>query len=979
MVMYQDAKATVIAKRKQQQPLLAPYFLMRVTGLPFSTVQQLQFPRAFSLVDELLQIEDWQNAHEEGLQEALRERLKKIEAKEIQHKGLDLRRALKNQNGQKALALLKTIRPCLPEALSVETGKWCERSIRRAELLAIGETTLQGELRENREMLHRLFRNEDFQHGLLLSSETLYSELQNYLQTPVEKNNNRVRRTEEGLLSYLLRMATKTSPYSTFCGTTLGKWDEQAQPSAWVSMQNWQQSRISRLVSPLFSTITGMLVTCQELRPYLFVSLNNTLRWLAREAPEQNNWGHVEILVQEKVKGRRFDYNERIARFRLNPFTFTLIKILEEAQETWTYQQLQVIGITHMKHLLISNDQHEQGEEKPVQMQARIEQQIARSLDQLITHNMLQLDLRIPTHEDDKLLCLLERLTAIPGEWIAEIRRDLEKLHRLITSYGTVASAEAAHSILGEIRQQVITLCRAIGARQDPPQDPTEQINKLYQMFIVEDLVFPQAQPVLTRQTWEPVLADLQILHDLAPLLDFGIVAKMHMDRWAREALPEPEDFVACHLRFWQDFLSRRSSYGEQERVDPQFVQLRGLQRAFVQRIEDQIHQAQQEQSNLVRLDLKELQHFTRTFPPFLKRPASLAHFGQFFIEDGEPRMVLNGTWTGPGAAFSRFTHPFTAATRDNLSAWGSAFSEQMRAYTAELGQRQQTIYASLAETGDINVNSHGRLTPYEILFPASCSQYDRDQQLSLRDLQASFDNTAQELRVFSQRLNRWITPLHLGFSLVRMMPPLYQALVTTTEHYPKFDLLTLLEAQLTAEEKKRVRYYPRVVLGHIVLNRACWKVPLATIPVREPGETTFDYCVKINRWRTVEGLPITCFRRVILDTETPLAAQLSEEATQPATETVVEVSAAESQSEKRKGATGQIEKGLRKPFYLDFRNSFLISMFHTALKAFPPGTTITFEEVLPAPEHHLLTREGQNYATECIFELSCQPGKEAQ
>ena len=484
-------------------------------------------------------------------------------------------------------------------------------------------------------------------------------------------------------------------------------------------------------------------------------------------------------------------------------------------------------------------------------------------------------------------------------------------------------------------------------------------------MFIVEDLVFPQTQPVLARRMWEPVLEDLQILHAISPLLDFGIVAKMHMDLWAREALPEAEDFVTCHLRFWQDFTSRQTAYREREREDPHFIQLRGLQQAFVQQIAAQIRKAQQEPSKIVRLDLEDLQRFTRTLPPFLKRPDSLAHFGQFFVEDGEPRMVLNGTWTSPGAAFSRFTHPLAAAGSSSLS-------EQVRAYTTELGQRHQTVYASIAETGDINVNSHGKLTSYEILLPGSCSQYDRDQQISLRDLQGTFDETAQEFRIFSPQIKTRITPLHLGFSLVRMMPPLYQTLVTTTERYPKFDMLTLLEAQLPAEQKKRIRHYPRVTLGHIVLNRECWKVPLEAIPVREPGETMFDYCVKINRWRALEDLPVTCFRRVILDTETPLAPQLNDEAIPSSGDAVLESSATESQAEKQKSAASQLDKGLRKPFYLDFRSSFLLSMFHTALKAFPPGTTLTFEEILPGPEHHLLTRGEQSYTTECIFELSC-------
>lgn len=938
MVTYQDVQATTT--RAREQTLLAPYMLLRVPGLPFATVEQLPFPRTCALIAELLPLEQEIGEREEQLQEALRTHLRTVSAREVQHKGLDLRRALKTQNTARVLTLLQAIRAQVPEALSQQIEHWCQQSARRAELLAHGEPTLQAETSENRQTLHQLFRDEAFQHGLLLSSDTLYTELQHYLQLPVDKSNNRVRRTEEGLLSYLLRMATKTSPYSTFCGTMLGTWDEQGPPTAQIEPRDWQPGRITRTVSPLLSVLIELLMACPQVREHLCVSCNSTLCWLTRPAPERNEWGKVEVLALQKVKGRRFAYTERITRLRLNPVTSTLLTILHEAREPLTAWQLQQQCIERVLRLAPSAG-------------AQIEQQVARSLEHLVTHNALQLDLRIPVHEDDRLLCLIERLAAIPGAVVAEIRRSLLHLHHLITLYGTTGSAAEARQVLAEIRRQVLAICRDLGARQQPPFDPTEQIDRLYQTFVVEDVVFPRAHPTLTRATWEPVFEDLRTLHRLAPLLDFGMRAKMHMDLWASESLPRAEDVVSCHLRFWQEFIPDRASYWERERTEAHFVRLRALQQAFVGQIEEQVQRAQRTQARVLQLDQQALACLIQDFPPFLRRPDALAHFGQFFLENGEPRMVLNGTWTSPGAAFSRFTHPFAAAGRDTLA-------EQVRAYTAELGRRHQTVYASIAETGDINVNSHGRLTAYDILFPTGCSQYASEQQLALRDLHATFDAQTGEFQILSPRLKTRVTPLHLGFSLVRMMPPLYQGLVTTTERYPKFDLLTLLEARLSAEQKTSVRHYPRVVLGHVILNRECWKMPVEAIPVREAGETLFASCLKLNRWRADIGLPLACFRRVILENETPLAALADDEP-------------GEDEEEPAARKQGRLlEKGLRKPFYLDFRNALLLSMFQTALKAFPPGTTVTFEEVLPTPEQHLLSKDGQSYATECIFELSC-------
>jgi hypothetical protein len=928
----------VPAARAGSSTLLAPYVLLRVSGLPFSTVEQMPFPRTSALMAELIQLTAELQTREAVLQEALRTQLKAVNDREIQHKGLDLRRALKTENTCRVWQLLPAIRAQIPEALSQQIEQWCQQRTRYAHLLADGEPTLQAELCQNRQTLHRLFGDEAFQHGLLLSSETLSTELQHYLQMPVEKSNNRVRRTEEGLLSYLLRMATKTSPYSTFCGTMLGSWDEQGPPISQLAPCDWQQSRICRPVSPLLSLIIDLLMACPEIHPHLYISCNSTLRWLTPAAPERHEWGRIEVLVLQKVKGRRFSYSEQIARLRLTPITSTILTILAQAHEPLSAWQLQQQCLTR---LLPPQDPQRQ----------QVQAQVQRSLEHLVTHSVLQRDLRIPVHEDDRLLCLIERLADIPGAAIAAIGASLSQLHQCISLYGSSRNIEEARQLLARIRHQVLVICRDLGARQEPAFDPSEQINRLYQTCIVEDLIFPRAHPRLARQTWEPVLQDLRTLHDLAPLLDFAMAAKMHMDLWARENLAEAVDSVTGHLRFWQESVPTDASYQARERADARVTQWRTLQQAFVQQIQEQVHQARRAHNRVLHLDQQALAHLIRSLPSFLRRPDALAHFGQLFLEEGQPHMVLNGTWTGPGAAFSRFTHPFaTGATDQGPGVSSPSLSAQVRAYTAELGQRHQTVYASIAETGDINVNSHGRLADYEIVFPARYSQYAREGQLFLRDLQATCEPAAGEFHLFSPRLNARVTPLHLGFSLVRMLPPLYQGLVTTTERYPRFDLLTLLEAALPADEKAHIRHYPRLVLGHIILNRECWKLPVEAIPARAAGESMFAYGVKINRWRTEVGLPCACFRRVILETQTPLAP-LPQGAS---------------------GTAKHLEKGLRKPFYLDFRNIFLLSMFQTALKAFPPGTTVTFEEILPTPEQHLLSKDGQPYATECVFELSC-------
>src|ERR1019366_125366 len=434
------------------------------------------------------------------------------------------------------------------------------------------------------------------------------------------------------------------------------------------------------------------------------------------------------------------------------------------------------------------------------------------TLEHLGSHAVVTLDLRIPAHENDKLLLLIQRLTQIPGQWVAEIRHSLEQMHDLTNTY---AIADSAH-ILKELRNQAILVCREIGALRNPDWDPTETVNKLYPALILEDATLPFAAPTLERQRWEPVLHDLHVLQELAPLLDVGIVAKMQLDHWARKALPQAQDLITFYLRFWQDFMPQRDLQQQWKRDEPKFIQLQEFQRLFIARLSQQMQQAQREHARILQLDPTEVHDFTQGFPAFMQPQATLACFGQFFFDQNDPQMVLNATWTGPGTTFSRFSHLFqsTAVAGSKDTVEDKTFAEVMQVYITELGKRHSTIYASIAETGDINVNTHGLLTPYEILFPFSTSQHPKDTQLPLSDLYALFHEQKQEFQIFSRKLNAQIKPLHLGFSLIQMMPPLYQALVTTTTHYPIFDMVTLLETRLNAQQKKQIRHHPRAVLG---------------------------------------------------------------------------------------------------------------------------------------------------------------------
>jgi hypothetical protein len=993
MVIHQDfTRSAVAANEERKEILLAPYFLMRMTGLPFSVMEQFQFSRTTTIIEEILSLEKQLEGGRDKLLEDLKAHFKQVQEKEIQHKGLDLQRAIVSLNGQKARKLLQIVASSLPDHLAQAGNQWVQWCLRYTELLAQGEPTLQEEILENRKKLRQWFCQEDFQQGLLLSSDTLYKELQHYLSVPPEKNNNRLRKAEEGLLSYFVRMATKTSPYSTFCSTSLGTWSTQDEGSDRIQVDNWKQQRYVRFHAGLLATIAHHLTARPEVRPYLYPVLNTTLNRITERALADNldtgigqadEIEKIEILTQEKVKESKYIYQERLVRIRVNPLARELITAIELADGVQTCQEI----LDQVVEKLLEAEGMRGTSEEHLAQRASYQQKTRSMLEYLAKHSVVAIDLRIPTHEDDKLSFVIQRLKAIPGSWLAEIRATFEQVHHLMDVYARSSAQECAQ-ILPAIRDMLLQLCQEIGSQQDPPWDAKKTIDRLYPALILEDSTIPFTELTLEQKKWQPVLNDLQVLQEIAPVLDLGVITRLNMDRWAQEAFAQKpfqtEDLITCHLRFWQEFMGNYALQQKWLRSDPRFIQLRTQQQSFLTLLHKAMQRAQQDQTRVAQLDPQELHNFARQLPDFLQQNAALAHFGQFFFEQEQPQMVLNATWTGPGTVFSRFSHLFqnlSAREESQVSSGKTTdFVTTFRGYIKQLGQHHGATYASIAETGDINVNMHAALAPYEILFPMSASERAKEEQITLRDLHVLFHQQKQEYQIYSQRLNERILPVHMGFSLLQMMPPLYQAIVTTTTHYPLFDLITLLESQLAPDEKHEIRHYPRIALGHIILNRESWKIPATMVPQREAGETSFDYFLKMNRWRVTNDLPLAGFRRITADaSENPPLPGFVKTAVQPqeipadTDETATDISDAKDAGKKARlqVATRRIPNTLSKPFYLHFQNYFLVSLLGTITRNLPDQTALSIEELLPMPEQHLLKRNHESYATEFVLELS--------
>ncbi|MFD0663487.1 lantibiotic dehydratase [Thermocatellispora tengchongensis] len=106
------------------------------------------------------------------------------------------------------------IRAVLPEELAARIDAWDRRYRERDAIVADLPDLMAGELAEVNRLLRETLRAPAFQYGLVTGSPDLFEELTKWLGGPRDAQPSR--QTLLRLTKYLLRVVTKTSPYSTF-------------------------------------------------------------------------------------------------------------------------------------------------------------------------------------------------------------------------------------------------------------------------------------------------------------------------------------------------------------------------------------------------------------------------------------------------------------------------------------------------------------------------------------------------------------------------------------------------------------------------------------------------------------------------------------------------------------------------------------------------------------------------------------------
>ncbi|PTL78728.1 lantibiotic dehydratase [Vitiosangium sp. GDMCC 1.1324] len=805
-----------------------PFVLIRSAGLPLSVLESLRAGRSAAVVSRLLEDERWRTSHADALCDALFRACKACgdEAPEDRKLLLSAKRDVFNDRPL-AQKVLERARVRLASADLELLEEWHQRHARRQELLVSGEALFREEQVAQRRLMQELARNPILLRGLTLASDSLISKLHKYAETPVEEQDARLRKVEIGLLAYVSRMVTKTSPFSTFTQVTLGRWDAAEAPG-----------RIS--VQPSTAGVKGQLqighLPLRQLQEA--IQRHPVLKEHVPLWPNPHQWvreGRRNILQRLEVgppRPRISHTTERLTAVAETPQLGTWVSLIRPG-ETYTEAVQRLTGPTASS------------------------QKVSQLLNQLLETGLVLRQFALPEQRWDLLEALRGALERIPVEPAPSL---VARLTALGECYRRFESAQPSER-LALLRRMEEVLREAFELVQGTLAPEWSEC------IVYEDTTLEATEARIGSGLWEQSRDDLLLLQRLLPLftnrpLGRRILTSAFVQLYGRGGTCDNVlDFYERSRRVFGgdlDAVERFSPGFPQDAKDtpllPREERLRvqELREEFILRVREELSREQP----VWEIPRDWLKSLVERLPASYSAPwASFSYMAQV-VPGEQPLLVLNEAYSGHGQFLARF-----AALTGGLDARNNPLCQGM----LETERRLLPPGHSLAELLGVfgfNACLHPRMTSQLLAYPGSWPEPGEEGVLRLPELRLVHDPETERLRLLAKDGTE-LHPVYLGLLVPRLTPPLYQFLLQFGEvgKYP-LPFWNLIDARRPPQEEGHIRHYPRMMLGRLVLGRRRWLMPRELLPRTNPGSPGFGELLELNRWRERHGLPKQVFVR---------------------------------------------------------------------------------------------------------------------
>lgn len=708
----------------------------------------------------------------------------------------------------------------LPNKLRDRVEDWVTRLRAHHAHLADAHDLVEAETRAARDRLRDVTADPLFLHALSLSSPSLYAVLRKWQADPGRRPR---RKSINRLVKYVARAAAKTSPYSTFTISGLGRWTDRPTTRYPDPGQARVLLETDRLV---FERVRDALARDPRLAGELVVRVNPS-------ASERD--GTVRFLAPSR--------DEPIVSL---PASATVAAVLRAVGEHGPLTVSELCA-----HLGRSGGNPEA---------------IRRYVDKLRAGGLLEAQLPVADQAERPFADLADWLKGAAPDGYDACRKlagtlDLE-LSRTIPPADLDAGTARARAVRETVAGLTDAVREATGADTVPEERPADQVT------LHENAVHTGVPAECALPEWRSALDDLDVVrrwlavHDpVAPLrlvlgsflaARFGPGCRLpvvDLQRAIHEEIDGGGPYAgelraAMELAFTTNPLLRRSS---------------GLDRVReLYRLQDAAARALLTEGGSggeVYADPARIAAMADGWPAWIRPPRSLMCFVQQVpgrTADGSAHLVLNAAATGFGRGRNRLHRQMEAA---------GAEPEPIGVTAAEEG----ALTAELAGAFGSGLNRKPPTADRELDYPGVVTAAPEHARIAPHDLVVTLDAERELPRLESESLGRPLTPLHLGTMADSLLPPVARLLTHVFGgSYLKHPAVTLLSDLAETGVPDRLVHQPRLRLGHVVLRRAGWLVPAGHAPVRGPGEHPADHLYRLLGWLHEHGIPRTCFVRAL-------------------------------------------------------------------------------------------------------------------
>lgn len=253
-----------------------------------------------------------------------------------------------------------------------------------------------------------LLNNVDFKKGLMISSTSLYSAMDTYLNSRSNKLNRKLEQTERGLLRYYTRMSMKATPFGAFCNIVPGRIINVNSNNGKYKTNfefngnlNEKESLIL-LNKEIFGILKDYILKQKDIRNELRLELNPTLE----------NFDETTFRFLTESEGK-----EIFQRVNINPVLEYFIMVLEGNNEIKYYE---------LVNMFIKADEVDASKEE-----------IEEYLDKLIDIGFLRFRIGIPDQELNWDGLLIDILQSIESPATKKVIDFLNQLQQKVCAYST--------------------------------------------------------------------------------------------------------------------------------------------------------------------------------------------------------------------------------------------------------------------------------------------------------------------------------------------------------------------------------------------------------------------------------------------------------------------------------------------------------------------------------------------------------------